>query len=71
MGTANDVLKAYRKLDTAEKQAFDKSYQAESRVCEYGYHHTPNQTTIDAMNETEFQRVGSFRELLGSVRAEH
>ncbi len=70
MGTVSEMVEAYQKLPPQKQQEFLRLIHV-GRMCEYGYDHTPNQTTIDALNdESSGETFNSFGELLESVRAE-
>ncbi len=70
METVNDILEAYQKLPPQKQQEFLTRIQP-GRICEYGYDHTPNQTTIDALQDEDSGEVySSFREFRESFLAE-
>jgi hypothetical protein len=66
MGTVSDMVTAYNQLPPNLKREFMRRIDM-GRICEYGYEHTPNQTTIDAINDSETESFGSFREFRESL----
>lgn len=61
-------------LDFMEFLSHKRQHQqpAEGYVCEYGYSHTPNQETIDAINtpDSELLHYNSFADFLEEVAHE-